>query len=251
MKKFRIEQDSLGKIQVDAKKYWGAQTQRSLKNFCIGNDIIPISFIKAFAIQKKAATISNIAIGKLSKNLGEKIIDVCDLILKDELNDHFPLSVWQTGSGTQTNMNVNEVIANKANEILGNKLGTYKPIHPNDHCNLGQSSNDSFPTVMHISIVMEVQKKLRPTVENFIHSISQKQKEFSSIIKVGRTHLQDATPITLGQEFSAFKAQIQNALKRIINSLDEIYFIAQGGTAVGTGLNSSKNLFQDLLRLYK
>ncbi len=248
MKKFRIEQDSLGKIQVDAKKYWGAQTQRSLKNFCIGNDIIPISVIKAFAIQKKAATISNIAVGKLSKNLGEKIIDVCDLILKDELNDHFPLSVWQTGSGTQTNMNVNEVIANKANEILGNKLGTYKPIHPNDHCNLGQSSNDSFPTVMHISIVMEVQKKLRPTVENFIHSISQKQKEFSSIIKVGRTHLQDATPITLGQEFSAFKAQIQNALKRIINSLDEIYFIAQGGTAVGTGLNSSKKFVSGFVK---
>ena len=248
MSKFRIEKDSLGEIRVQANKYWGAQTQRSLKNFPIGNDKMPFSVIKAFAIQKKAAAISNIAIEKLSKRIGEKIIDVCDQIIDEKLNDHFPLSVWQTGSGTQTNMNLNEVIANKANEELGKKLGSYSPVHPNDHCNLGQSSNDSFPSVMHIAVVIEVQKKLRPTIENFIHTLNDKKKEFLSVVKVGRTHLQDATPITLGQEFGSFKSQMENALLRILKSLDELYFLAQGGTAVGTGLNSSKKFISGFLK---
>ena len=248
MKKYRIEKDSLGEVKVESNKYWGAQTQRSLKNFPIGSDIMPLELIKAFGIQKKAAAISNMAINKLPKKLGEKIIEVCDEIIEGKLNDNFPLSVWQTGSGTQTNMNINEVIANKANEILGEKLGSYNPIHPNDHCNLGQSSNDSFPTAMHIAIVNEFNEKLRPSIEKTIKTLKEKENEFSDIIKIGRTHLQDATPITLGQEFSAFRSQIQNSLARITSSLEEIYFLAQGGTAVGTGLNTSKKFISGFFK---
>jgi len=248
MTEYRIEKDSIGDVKVPNEKFWGAQTQRSVENFPIGSDMMPIEIIKAFAIQKKAAAISNIAIEKLPANIGEKIIEICDELIDGKLQDQFPLSVWQTGSGTQTNMNLNEVIANKANQKLGKKLGTYSPIHPNDHCNLGQSSNDSFPTAMHIAIVSETQKKLKPSIENFIKVLKKKKEEFKQIIKIGRTHLQDATPITLSQEFGAYISQLENSLSRILNSLEEIYFLAQGGTAVGTGLNSSKKFISGFIK---
>ena len=236
---FRIEKDSLGEIKVPQGKYWGAQTQRSLENFKIGSDKMPSEFIQAYAIQKKAAAISNIAVNKLDAKFGNKIIQVCDEIISGKLLDQFPLSVWQTGSGTQTNMNLNEVIANKANEKLGRELGSYNPIHPNDHCNLGQSSNDSFPTAMHISIVLETNKKLLPSIENLSKSLKKKVNHFEKIIKIGRTHLQDATPLTLGQEFSGYVGQIESAKKRILDSLNSLLSLAQGGTAVGNGLNAS------------
>ena len=237
--KFREESDSIGKIKIEKNKYWGAQTQRSLENFKIGNDVMPPEIIYSFALQKKAAAISNIALKKLDMNLGEKIIEVCDEIILGKFNMHFPLSVWQTGSGTQTNMNMNEVIANRSNELLGKKLGTYKPIHPNDHCNMGQSSNDSFPTVINITIVNLSNNKLVPCLKEFSRVLEKKKKEFSEIIKIGRTHYQDATPLSLGNEFGAFESQINHCLVRINNSLEELYYLAQGGTAVGTGLNSS------------
>ncbi len=179
MSNFRTEIDSIGEIEVPNEKLWGAQTQRSLQNFPIGNDKMPVELINAFAIQKKAAAISNIAVGILDTNLGGKIIEVCDEIIQGNLYEHFPLSVWQTGSGTQTNMNLNEVIANKANQLLGNDLGTYSPIHPNDHCNLGQSSNDSFPTAMHISIAIQTNEKLIPTVQRVINVLQKKKKAIS------------------------------------------------------------------------
>ncbi len=240
MKDYREEHDSIGVVKVPEKKYWGAQTQRSLENFRIGSDLIPMELISAFAIQKKAAAISNLVSEKLDPVVGEKIIEVCDEIIEGKLDDHFPLSVWQTGSGTQTNMNLNEVIANRANEKLGEKLGSNKPVHPNDHCNFGQSSNDSFPTAMNIAIVIETLEKLIPTTENFSMELKNKEKSFSEIVKIGRTHLQDAVPLTLGQEFSAFRTQIDNAILRIKNSINELYMLSQGATAVGSGLNSSE-----------
>ena len=251
MTKFRIENDSMGEINVPVEKLWGAQTQRSLENFPIGKDKMPLEFIKAFAIQKKAAAISNIAIGKLSVDFGEKIIDVCDEIIIGKFNDQFPLSVWQTGSGTQTNMNLNEVIANKANQMLGKELGTYNPIHPNDHCNLGQSSNDSFPTAIHIAVVIQTNERLIPAIQNLHNAIEKKRKQFQDVIRIGRTHMQDATPLTIGQELSGFSSQIQNSLKRIEISLDEVYFLAQGGTAVGTGLNTSKKFISGFIEATK
>ena len=176
MTDYRTEKDSIGEINVPSDKFWGAQTQRSLQNFSIGNDKVPIELIKSFAIQKKASAISNIAIGKLKPNLGEKIIDVCDEIINGKLDDNFPLSIWQTGSGTQTNMNLNEVIANKANQMLGGTLGSYTPIHPNDHCNLSQSSNDSFPTAMHIAVVLKTNKVLIPSIEKLVNVLEKKKK---------------------------------------------------------------------------
>ena len=222
MTKYRIEKDSIGTIKVSKEKIWGAQTQRSLENFEIGNEKIPLELIRAFAVQKKASAISNVAIGKLEKIIGEKIIDACDKIINGELDNEFPLSVWQTGSGTQTNMNLNEVIANYSNKSLGEELGKYKRIHPNDHCNMGQSSNDSFPTAMHISIVLETNKNLLKKIDYFIQNLQKKEKEFRNIIKVGRTHLQDATPISVGQEFGTYVSQIKNAQKRIKDSLKEL-----------------------------
>ena len=248
MSNFRIERDTLGKVKVPKEKFWGAQTQRSLENFNIGNDKMPKELIYSFAIQKKAAAISNIALGNLNSRLGKQIIKVCDEIISGKLDDQFPLSVWQTGSGTQTNMNLNEVIANKANKNLGKSLGLYDPIHPNDHCNLGQSSNDSFPTAMHISLVKVINEILEPEVLKFIKSIKKKEREFKKIVKIGRTHLQDATPITLEQEFSGFAKQIENCLKRIKNSKEELYSLAQGGTAVGTGLNSSPKFVKGFVK---
>ena len=178
MTEYRVEVDSIGEINVPLEKFWGAQTQRSFENFQIGQDKMPVELIKAFAIQKKAAAISNIAIGKLKSELGEKIIDVCDEIINGKLNDQFPLSVWQTGSGTQTNMNLNEVIANKANQMLGKELGSYDPVHPNDHCNLGQSSNDSFPTAVHIAVVLQTHEKLISSVENLYNAFQKKKNNF-------------------------------------------------------------------------
>ena len=232
-KKFRIEKDSLGKVKVEIDKLWGAQTQRSFENFKIGEDLMPTEFISAFAIQKKAAAISNTALGNLNTKIGKQIINVCDEIISGKLNDHFPLSVWQTGSGTQTNMNLNEVIANKANIKLGKPIGTYEPIHPNDHCNFGQSSNDSFPTAMHIAILRITTDKLIPEISYLIKSLRKKEREFKNIVKIGRTHLQDATPLTLEQEFSGFTKQIENSLKRINYAKEDLFYLAQGGTAVG------------------
>ncbi len=248
MTKFRYEKDSLGKVKVPEEKLWGAQTQRSLENFNIGEEKIPIPLINAFAIQKKAAAISNIATGQLEKELGEKIIDACDNIINKKLIDEFPLSVWQTGSGTQTNMNLNEVIANHANKALGSNLGEYQKVHPNDHCNMGQSSNDSFPTAMHIAIVVETNEKLFKNINLLIKELKVKRKKFSEVIKIGRTHLQDATPISIGQEFSSFINQIENARKRIETNLSEILYLAQGGTAVGTGLNTSKDFISGFIK---
>ena len=248
MKKFRKEKDSIGNVNVPFDVYWGAQTQRSLQNFKIGNDLVPLEIIYGFAIQKKASAITNLALEKLEKEIAEKIIEVCDEILEGKLDNHFPLSVWQTGSGTQTNMNINEVIANRANELMGSSLGSNKPIHPNDHCNLGQSSNDSFPTVMNLCIVLESHKSLFPSIKNFSIELSKKEKLFSKVVKIGRTHLQDAVPLTLGQEFGAFKSQIDNANERIKHALKELYFLAQGATAVGSGLNSSKKFIEGFIK---
>ena len=248
MTDYRTEKDSIGQVEVPKQKYWGAQTQRSLENFKIGSDKIPIFFIKSFAMQKKAAAISNIALDNLDNKLGQEIINVCDEIMDGKLDDHFPLSIWQTGSGTQTNMNLNEVIANKANQNLGKSLGEYSPIHPNDHCNLGQSSNDSFPTVMHISISKMTTEKLFPAINNFIKTLEKKIREFKNIIKVGRTHLQDATPITIDQEFGGYLNQVKNAFKRIKVAYEELLYLAQGGTAVGTGINTSAKFVKGFIK---
>tara|TARA_B110000116_G_C16783051_1_gene559399 strand:+ start:952 stop:2334 length:1383 start_codon:yes stop_codon:yes gene_type:complete len=241
MKKFRIESDSLGIKKIDKSKLWGAQTQRSLENFEIGNEKVPVEVIVAFGFQKKAAAITNIKLGKLSKKFGNAIIDACDQMINLKLQNEFPLSIWQTGSGTQTNMNVNEVISNYAIKKLKGKIGSKIPIHPNDHVNLSQSSNDTFPTVMHISCNDLIEKKLLTSLNNLIDQLAIKSKKFKDIIKIGRTHTQDATPITLGQEFSGYLQQIRNAKKRIINAKNELLYLAQGGTAVGTGLNAPKN----------
>ena len=248
MKKSRTEKDALGEIKVDASNLWGSQTQRSLENFEVGNELMPEEIIQAFAIQKKACAISNIASEKIDISIGEKILEACDEIIEGKFRDQFPLSVWQTGSGTQTNMNVNEVIAYRANQLMGKEKLEDRIIHPNDHCNMSQSSNDSFPSVIHIAITLLAEKKLTPSIQKFISSLKEKEKEFSEIIKIGRTHFQDATPLTQGQELSSFRTQFENALNRIKLSLDEILFIAQGGTAVGTGLNSSKKFIDGFLK---
>jgi fumarate hydratase class II len=236
----RIETDSLGKIRVPEDKYWGAQTQRSLENFRIGSDLIPIPLISALAVVKLCAARVNVKLGLLSDGLGYAIERAAMEIIDGKHADSFPLVVWQTGSGTQSNMNMNEVIGNRAIEILGGVLGSKKPVHPNDHVNLGQSSNDSFPTAMHIAIVCELYRLLVPALDKLKKVLLKKSEEFKSIIKIGRTHLQDATPITLGQEFSAYTEQITKGIKRVNGTMDNLYELAQGGTAVGTGLNSSK-----------
>ena len=245
MTDFRIETDSMGEIKVPKERYWGAQTERSRQNFKIGGEKMPVPLIHAFASLKRAAAVTNESLGKLDSNLAKAIIQVCDEILTGKWDSEFPLVVWQTGSGTQTNMNVNEVIANRANEILGNPLGSKKPIHPNDHVNYGQSSNDSFPTAMHIATVVEIHKNLLPALEKFQKELSSKAAEFKDLIKVGRTHLQDATPVTLGQEFGGYAYQIELGIDRIKACLPRLYALAQGGTAVGTGINCPKG-FPDL-----
>lgn len=239
--KFRSETDSFGAINVESDKYWGAQTQRSFTNFEIGGERerMPIPVVHAMAILKKAAAKVNMTYG-LDKTVGETIIKAADEIVSGKLDNHFPLVVWQTGSGTQTNMNVNEVISNRGIEMLGGVMGSKKPIHPNDHVNMSQSSNDTFPTAMHIAAAIEIHKRLIPGLTTLHSALNDKMKAFEKIIKIGRTHLQDATPLTLGQEFSGYTIQVEYALQRVKAVLPRIYKLAQGGTAVGTGLNTKK-----------
>lgn len=234
----RLESDSMGEIAVDASRYWGAQTERSLHHFNIGKDIIPPEVIHAFGDLKKAAALTNLELGKLPKEKADLIIKAAEEVAAGKLDDHFPLHVWQTGSGTQSNMNTNEVISNRAIEMAGGKMGSKSPVHPNDHVNMSQSSNDTFPTAMHIAAALAIHNTLLPTVRELRDALAVKMTEFNNIIKIGRTHLQDAVPLTLGQEFSGYVAQLDACIQRLENSLPELYELALGGTAVGTGLNT-------------
>ena len=245
--KFRKEFDSIGSINVPADKYWGASTQRSNKLFDIGDFLVRPIVIKSIAMIKKAAAIVHVKNGDMDKKISNAIVKAANEVISGKLNDNFPLKVWQTGSGTQTNMNVNEVIANRAIEILGGKKGTKKPVHPNDHVNKAQSTNDVFPTAMHMAIAIRAKGKLIPSLKLLNYEIKKKSKHFSKIIKVGRTHLQDATPLTLGQEFSGYHSQLSKCIERIELALKEIYFLAQGGTAVGTGLNTKKGFDKKII----
>jgi fumarate hydratase class II len=238
--KNRKERDSIGVINVPVDKYWGASTQRSTKYFNIGDFLVRPIVIKSIAMIKKAAAIVNTKNGDLDKKISKAIVKAANEVISGKLNDHFPLKVWQTGSGTQTNMNVNEVISNRAIQILGGRLGSKKPVHPNDHVNKSQSTNDVFPTAMHMAIAIRAKGKLIPCLNLLNSELKKKTKEFKNIVKVGRTHLQDATPLTLGQEFSGYHSQLTKCIERINKALEEIYFLAQGGTAVGTGLNTRK-----------
>ena len=246
--KFRTEFDSIGKIKVQNDKYWGASTERSNKYFDIGDFLVRPIVVKSIAMIKKAAALVNIKNKDLDPKIGKAIIRAANEIIAGKLNDHFPLKVWQTGSGTQTNMNVNEVISNRAIQMLGGKMGTKKPVHPNDHVNKCQSTNDVFPTAMHIAIAIRAHNKLLPSLKLLESELKSKEKKFKKIIKVGRTHLQDATPLTLGQEFSGYHAQLEKCIERIEKALEEIYFLAQGGTAVGTGLNTKKNFDKKIVK---
>ena len=240
MTETRTETDSFGPLQVPISKYWGAQTQRSILNFPIGWEKQPAAIIRALGVIKKACALANMEAGKLNKPHGMAIVEAASEVIAGKLDDHFPLVVWQTGSGTQSNMNANEVIANRAIELLGGTIGSKDPIHPNDHCNMGQSSNDTFPTAMHIAAAMTARDVLLPGLDKLATALEAKAKEFKDIIKIGRTHTQDATPLTLGQEFSGYAQQIRNGIARIEMALPGIYELAQGGTAVGTGLNTDK-----------
>ncbi|WP_428516069.1 class II fumarate hydratase [Roseovarius sp.] len=236
----RTESDSFGPLEVPAEKYWGAQTQRSLMNFPIGWEKQPVAIVRALGVIKKACAMANKEAGVLDAKLADAIIEAAGEVVEGKLDDHFPLVVWQTGSGTQSNMNANEVIANRAIEILGGTIGSKDPVHPNDHCNMGQSSNDTFPTAMHIATAMSVRDVLLPGLEKLAAGLEKKSSEFKDIIKIGRTHTQDATPLTLGQEFSGYAHQVRQGIARIETGLPGIYELAQGGTAVGTGLNTRK-----------
>jgi fumarate hydratase class II len=236
----RKEKDALGEVLVPDGKYFGAQTQRASDNFKIGQEFFPVEFIRAHAIVKKAAARVNKALGSLDKKLAKAIEDAANEVIAGKLDDHFPLVIWQSGSGTQFNMNVNEVIANRAIEMLGGQMGTKSPVHPNDHVNMAQSTNDTIPVSMHIASVIGIKEKLLPNVEQLENMFRKKSEEFESIVKIGRTHLQDATPLTLGQEFSGYAAQLEQAQETIENSLKHLYEIAIGGTAVGTGLNTKE-----------
>lgn len=236
----RSETDSIGAIDVPAAHYWGAQTQRSLQNFDIGTEKMPAPLVRALAIQKKAAALTNMELGVLEAQLGDAILQATDEIIDGTLAGEFPLAVWQTGSGTQSNMNANEVISNRAIEILGGEKGSKTPVHPNDHVNMGQSSNDTFPTVMHIAAAEQVHHDLIPSLEKLHHALDKKAQEYADIVKIGRTHLQDATPLTLGQEFSGYAKQIEYGIARVVATLPRLMELAQGGTAVGTGINSKK-----------
>ncbi len=236
----RIETDSFGPIEVPADRYWGAQTQRSLRNFPIGEERMPRPLIHALGLVKLAAARVNMALGALDRRLGEAIVRAAREVARGELDEHFPLVVWQTGSGTQTNMNANEVIANRANALLGAPLGAKSPIHPNDHVNLGQSSNDTFPTAMHVAAARELHERLIPALEHLFAELEAKREAFSDIVKIGRTHLQDAVPLTLGQEFSGYVRQVENGLARLRAAMPRLLELAQGGTAVGTGLNTKR-----------
>jgi fumarate hydratase class II len=238
MTKTRTESDTFGTIEVPADKYWGAQAQRSLSNFKIGWEKQPLPIVRALGIVKRAAAETNMAMGHLDKKLGEAIVKAAQEVIAGNLDDHFPLVVWQTGSGTQSNMNANEVISNRAIEMLGGAMGSKKPVHPNDHVNMSQSSNDTYPTAMHIAAAEQIVHDLIPALVHLKNALEAKQREFKDIIKIGRTHTQDATPLTLGQEFSGYAAQVANGIKRIELTLPDLMQLAQGGTAVGTGLNA-------------
>ena len=234
----RIEKDSLGEVNVANDRYWGAQTQRSLQNFKIGNEHFPREFIRAYGILKKAAATVNESFGNLDSEIASTIRNAADEVVEGKLDDHFPLVVWQTGSGTQTNMNVNEVIANRAIEMLGGELGSKDPVHPNDHVNMSQSTNDTFPSTINIAAVETVAHQLIPALEKLQKSLAAKADEFHDIIKLGRTHLQDATPLSLGQEFSGYASMVDHGITRVKNAIEHCYELAMGGTAVGTGINS-------------
>lgn len=234
----RTETDTFGPIEVDSSKYWGAQAERSLGNFKIGWEKQPLAIVRALGIVKKAACLTNMKLGKMPKDLGDIIVKAADEVIDGKLNDHFPLVVWQTGSGTQSNMNANEVISNRAIEMMGGEMGSKKPVHPNDHVNMSQSSNDTFPTAMHVACAVEVSGKLIPALKHLHAALDAKAIEWKDIIKIGRTHTQDATPVTLGQEFSGYAKQIENGIKRLELTLPALMELAQGGTAVGTGLAS-------------
>jgi fumarate hydratase class II len=240
MTRMRTETDTFGPVEVPADSYWGAQTERSRRNFRIGDERMPMSLIRALARVKRIAAEVNHALGLLDERRMGAIVAAADEIVAGRLDDHFPLIVWQTGSGTQTNMNVNEVIANRANELLGGTLGAKAPLHPNDHVNMSQSSNDSFPTAMHIAAVEEIVERLTPALACLRAALAEKSAAFEPIVKIGRTHLQDAVPLTLGQEFSGYAAQVGSALARIEEAVCHLYPLAQGGTAVGTGLNAPR-----------
>ena len=239
MTDFRVETDSFGELHVSSEKYWGAQTQRSLINFPIGWEKQPESIVKALGIIKMAAAKVNMKQNKLDPKIGNLITAAANEVISGKYNEHFPLSIWQTGSGTQSNMNANEVIANIAIEKMGGILGSKTPVHPNDHVNMSQSSNDTFPTAMHIAIAMITNNETLPALKKLNNALLEKTEEFKKIVKIGRTHTQDATPLTLGQEFSGYAFQISQGIKRITKSLEDIYLVAQGGTAVGTGLNTA------------
>ena len=249
--KYRTEFDSLGKIKVPGDKYWGASTQRSNKYFDIGDFLVRPILIQSIGVIKKAAAIVNTKNKDLNKKISKYIIKAADEVIKGKLDDHFPLKVWQTGSGTQTNMNVNEVISNRAIQLMGGKMGTKKPVHPNDHVNKSQSTNDVFPTAMHIAIAIKSKKKLLPSLKLLEKELGKKVNEFNKIVKLGRTHLQDATPLTLGQEFSGYHTQLKKCIERIEKALNEIYYLAQGGTAVGTGLNTRRNFDKKVVKEIK
>jgi len=234
----RTENDSLGSVDVPVDRYWGAQTQRSLQNFKIGDEHFPHEFIRAYGLLKKAAATVNESFGSLDSKIADTIRTAADEVIEGKLDDHFPLVVWQTGSGTQTNMNINEVIANRAIEILGGELRSKDPVHPNDHVNMSQSTNDTFPSAINIAAVESVTQQLLPALEKLQKSLAKKVDEFKDIIKLGRTHLQDATPLSLGQEFSGYASQVEHGITRVNNALTHCYELAMGGTAVGTGINS-------------
>ena len=236
----RTETDTMGAVEVPADHYWGAQTQRSIQNFKIGGERMPLALVRAFGAQKRAAALANKALGELSADIADTIAAAAQEVAEGKLDDEFPLVIWQTGSGTQTNMNANEVIAGRANEMITGKKGGKSPVHPNDHVNRGQSSNDSFPAVMHIAAAIEVTGKLMPALEKLQNVLENKADQFSTIVKIGRTHLQDATPLTLGQEFSGYAAQAGYGVERLKATMPRVLRLAQGGTAVGTGLNAKK-----------
>ena len=238
MSKTRIETDTFGPIEVDATKYWGAQAQRSIGNFKIGWEKQPLPVVRALGIVKRAAAETNMALGRLDKAIGETIVKAAQEVIDGKLDEHFPLVVWQTGSGTQSNMNANEVISNRAIEMMGGVMGSKKPVHPNDHVNMSQSSNDTYPTAMHVACAEQVQHHLIPALKHLHKALDKKAHDWNRIIKIGRTHTQDATPLTLGQEFSGYAQQVLNGIKRIEMTMPMLMELAQGGTAVGTGLNA-------------
>ena len=236
--KTRTETDSFGPIEVAADKYWGAQTQRSLQNFKIGEEKMPKPVVRALGVVKRAAAETNMALGRLDQKIGAAIVQAAQEVIEGKLDAHFPLAVWQTGSGTQSNMNANEVISNRAIELLGGEMGSKKPVHPNDHVNMSQSSNDTFPTAMHIAAAEEIEHRLKPALQKLRNALNDKSQAWARIIKIGRTHTQDATPLTLGQEFSGYVQQLDNGLARLEQGMPLLMQLAQGGTAVGTGLNA-------------